>query len=283
MTAPPLSSEILAGLLDDAAVFPPGNLPIDQAVVAHLRHRRSAHAELVGPLVLSAGHLSTLAGLTVSEPLAVAVTVPLPEVAAAVAAVDRINGVDLRVLEVALPADTSADQVVRDLADVPGLPASVTVYVEVPRDARREAVLGALAGTGHRAKFRTGGVQAHLYPDEGELAGAVLAAVGAGVPFKATAGLHHALRNTDPVTGFEQHGFLNVLNATDAALAGAGEQDLAALLAERDPARVAARAHTLTPGTRTAFRAFGTCSIAEPITELAGLGLLPPDLCKDVL
>jgi hypothetical protein len=45
-------------LLDDAAVFPPGNLPLAEAVNAHHGHRRSAYAELVGPLVLPAAALA---------------------------------------------------------------------------------------------------------------------------------------------------------------------------------------------------------------------------------
>jgi hypothetical protein len=93
------------------------------------------------------------------------------------------------------------------------------------------------------------------------------------VPFKATAGLHHAVRNTDPETGFEQHGFLNLLLATDAARAGAEEAEVAAALADRDGTRVAARVRDLAPGVRESFRSFGTCSILEPVEELAALGL----------
>ena len=51
-----------------------------------------------------------------------------------------------------------------------------------------------------------------------------VACLSAGVAFKATAGLHHAVRNTDPATGFEQHGFLNLLAAVDAAHRGADDR-----------------------------------------------------------
>src|SRR5690606_5980846 len=119
-----------------------------------------------------------------------------------------------------------ADRLLAGL-DRAGFGEGVHVYVEVPRDERRPGIIAALAATRYRAKIRTGGVRAMLYPGEAEVARAVKAAVDAGVPFKATAGLHHAVRNTDPRTGFEQHGFLDLLLATDAALRGAGEDELA--------------------------------------------------------
>jgi hypothetical protein len=159
----------------------------------------------------------------------------------------------------------------------------VTVYVEVPRDERRPGLIASLADSPFLAKFRTGGVRAGLYPDERELARAVLLAVRAQVPFKATAGLHHAVRNTDPRTGFEQHGHLNLLAATGAALGGAGEEEVVAVLAERDATTVAGLVGALSPEVRSAFRSFGTCSLAEPVGELAALGLLDPDLTKDLL
>lgn len=305
-----MDSDLVAGLLDDAAVFPPGNLPLDQAVPAHLAHLRSPHARLVGPLVVAAKDLGALAavlgpaGGAAASPvraafdgvsaldgdpalgggfalggssalgggsaIGVAVTVPLPQLAGAVAEARAIPGVRLEAVEVVPTGSTRPDDLVAALADAAG----ATVFVEVPRDDRRDAVLSALAGTAHRAKFRTGGVRAELYPSVAELAGSVCAAVRAGVPFKATAGLHHALRNTDPVTGFDQHGFLNLLLATAAALDGATADDLAALLAERDGGRVAERVRGLDPAVRSAFLSFGTCSIDEPVQELVALGLL---------
>ncbi|GAA4818472.1 hypothetical protein ACFQ0K_09895 [Nocardioides caeni] len=237
-------------LLDDAAVFPPGNLPLAEAVVAHRRHREAWYADLVGPLVVPASALGTVGDLGGEAPLDVAVVVPDARAAAATLA-EAPDGVRVVALEVTAP-------------DIPGLqaalgePEGVTVYVELPRDEGRDAVIAELTGTSYRAKVRTGGVRADLYPDETELAATITALVAAGVPFKATAGLHHAARNTDPDTGFEQHGFLNLLAA---AVPGA---DAAALLAERDPRRLPLPDHSL-------FGSFGTCSIAEPVEELAAL------------
>lgn len=275
-------------LLDDAAIFPPGNLPLGQAIRAHLAHELGEHGRLVGPLVVGQADLPALAELTGDLPvgsLPLTVTVPSPDTAGL--ALDRaraIAAVRLVALEVAVPDGLAADAVVPALDAALGgsgrgdRPAdgSPTVYVEVPRDDRREPLFAALAATSYLAKLRTGGVRADLHPDEFELGAAVLTAVRSGVAFKATAGLHHAIRNTDPVTGFEQHGFLNLLAATDAALAGAGQDEVVGWLAERDGRRVAARVADVSPRVRGAFRSFGTCSVADPVAELAALGLLAP-------
>lgn len=267
---------------DDAAMFPPGNLPLAEAVIAHRRHRSSWYADLVGPLVVPAAALADLAG---AGPLDVAVVVPSP--ASIPTALVDIPGVRVVALEVALPDELAPGGVVPALDAALGEPGrgnsrsdeelsssqrefhrpageTPTVYVEIPRDDRRHTLIADLAGTPYLAKLRTGGMRADLYPDEAELAATVQALVAAGVPFKATAGLHHALRNSDPDTGFEQHGFLNLLAATDAANAA----DAATVLAVRD-----ARDLPELP-TTSLLRSVGTCSITEPIDELAALGLL---------
>ena len=139
----------------------------------------------------------------------------------------------------------------------------------MPRDERRTAVLDAIAAAGVRAKFRTGGIRADLYPSEAELAASIRAAVERDIAFKATAGLHHAIRNTDPHTGFEQHGFLNLL------LAAADPANAETLLAVRDRGEIAARVRDLDPAVRARFVSYGTCSVLDPVTDLIDLHLLP--------
>lgn len=268
MTAP-LIPPLFCGLLDDAAVFPPGSMPLAEAVPAHARHLAAPYRGIVGTLVLPA---SALPGLEIG-PVDVSVTLPdgpaaLPGVLAAMA----LSPARLAGLEIPVPPGMSVPAFFAALEVAPG-----PVLVEVPRDERRAETLATCAKTGHRAKFRTGGVRRELYPDEAELAAAILAAVRAEVPFKATAGLHHAVRDTDPVTGFEQHGYLNLLLATALAAGDAAEADVVAALAERDRMAVAQRVSTVAEEVRGRFLSFGTCDITEPLTELVELDLVAAD------
>ena len=276
--------------LDDAAAFPPGSLPLAEAVPAHLAHLESAQGPLVGPFVVAASALPSLGelvqGLT-ARSFAVAVTVPGPgAVRASLEAAARIPALDVRAVEVGVPAGVVAAEDVVPTLDLAlrgelGRTADgsrVTVFVELPRDQRRGALIDELAGTAYLAKLRTGGVRADLYPDAAELGSAIVALVRARVPFKATAGLHHAVRNTDAATGFEQHGFVNVLVAVAAALEGADASEASVVLADPDGAELATTLAAWPVGqaeqVRSVFRSIGTCSIDEPVSDLAALGLL---------
>jgi hypothetical protein len=267
-----------AGLLDDAAVFPPGNVPLADAVTAHYGHHRGAYADLTGPLVVPAASLPALSLLAeAGEVLGLSVTLPGEPgaVESAVAAAAGVDGAELVAVETPVAAGVEIGELLSVLDAT--LPEGVTGYVEVPRDGRGVGVLDALAGSRHRAKFRTGGVVPAAHPSEAELAGTLTGAVARGLSFKCTAGLHHAVRHTDGE--LEQHGFLNVLLATDAALRGAAAEDLVALLAERNAGVVAGQVAGLgadaLAAARGSFTSFGTCSVSEPRADLVRLGLLP--------
>ncbi|MFW5418399.1 hypothetical protein J0910_17460 [Nocardiopsis sp. CNT-189] len=283
MSAPAL----FAGLLDDAALFPPGDAPMARAVPAHRAHLAGPHAGHLGVFVVAASRLDELERALAAEdgggaPLALGVTVPdgPAGLEAALERAGRIEGARTAAVELAAgPGADPREAVGRAAAALAAtLPAGVAGYVEVPRGTDPRPLLEAVAERGRRAKLRTGGTTAGAFPDEAELAAAVHAAVAGGTPFKCTAGLHNAVRHTDPETGFEHHGFLNVLAATGAALRGASVPELAGVLAERDGGVLAAAARAeeaRAAAVRTAFTGFGTCSVTEPLADLAALGLLP--------
>lgn len=272
---------LVAGLFDDAAIFPPGNAPMPDAVRGHVRHRSSWYASAVGPFVCSAARfeefVTELKAVDVAVDLALTVPAGIAALPHEIGAVAGSGGrARLRAVEVPLgefdPAQ--AGHRLGPSADDLGFAA----YLEVPAARLDEGLATAVAAAGCRAKLRTGGTGAGAFPTEAHLAGALAAAVAAGLPFKCTAGLHHAVRHRDPETGFEHHGFLNVVLATCAALDGGGPAAAAAALADQDAAAVAARAAALDPDEVSAVRALfvslGTCSIDDPVRDLLALGLL---------
>ena len=278
-----------ARLVDDAAMFPPGNAELDTAVAAHLRRRAQPHADVVGPLVARDTDLPRLEGADVE--LAVVVTGGAGQVGAAPALCQR-RGMRLAALEVALrDPDELAGNARRLVAAVDAvrsdgaLHPDAPVYVELPNQPVSASWLAAadeVAAAGLRLKFRTGGLEPEAFPSAADLATRIQAALDRETPFKCTAGLRHAVRHTvaagsegfgEPV---DQHGFLNVLLATRAALDGAGPAEVEAVLERREAEALAdeARRSDLA-GARRWFTSFGSCSVDEPVSDLLALGLLP--------
>ncbi len=279
---------LLHHLVDDAAVFPPGNAPLREAVAGHGAHRAAWYGPCVGPLLVPAASVADLVRVL---DLRDAVAVP-GDVADALALVLVARpGADPGTTTTAL--DALRDEVRVRVVGVElgwqerwralGLD-DVTVALEVPRGHDHAVavadVRSALAqGWPVVAKFRTGPTPTWAWPDEAELA-SFLRLVAPGVPFRLTGGLHHAVRGRYAVAGIpeENHGVLNVLVATPAALARAGQDEVAALLAVRDATAladlVAAWPDDTAARVRAAFTAYGCCTVTDPVGELADLGLL---------
>lgn len=286
----------LRDLVDDAAIFPPGDLPVPEALVAHAAHRTSWYAPLVGPFVVDDRRLASLS-TDVDEPLNVSVVASGgagsvdPAVRAAHAASDvRTVAVEaaLRARDDLASAARRVSTVLALLADDGVLDDDVAVYVEIPlhesidTSPDWQAAADEIAAAGYRLKFRTGGADADAFPSPRTLATAIDAAIDREVPFKCTAGLHHAIAHRDPQTGFDHHGFLSVLIATRACLDGAGVDAAADLLRHTDASVVLAAVAEAGPdglaSARRWFRSLGSCSVTDPVDDLVALGLLtPPD------
>lgn len=275
MSTPPL----LRQLLDDAAVFPPGSATLPDALSSHREYRSSWYADLVGPLLVPASQLKTLSAMLDPDE-----TIGIGVIADGVALGDLFRpptppGLVIRQVEapVARRGEDPQPTLRRMLEllqrhDLAG-------FAEVPLAWGLLGALDTIAaaradGVDVSAKFRTGGLAAELFPTPVELAAVIRACIDRRLPFKLTAGLHNAIRHTDPETGFTHHGFVNVLAAVCLANSGAEVADVAAILASTQPLTLIESIRPFKPEPRPYWQGFGTCSITEPVADLQQLGLV---------
>lgn len=285
MTSPVLPP-LFDRLVDDAAVFPPGDMPLTDAVPAHHGHRRAWYASFVGPLLCPASRLPELRDLPGDgdEPLGVAIVVDTGT-AGVLEAVDDVahdSRIVLRGVEIPVRGEPLSDSARRlitalDVA-MGGSDDDEPAYVEVAHEPGWESAVDVIAEAGYRAKLRTGAPQPGAAPSDREVAEFVVACLDRAVAFKFTAGLHHAVRRLSD--GHHEHGFLNTLLAVADALDGGDVESVAATLAVDDADAIVSRVRAL-PDDRAAtlrrwYTSFGSCSVAEPLDELIGLGLVTP-------
>jgi hypothetical protein len=166
------------------------------------------------------------------------------------------------------------------------LPPSFTAYFEIPITAEMTALVKTISRVGARAKVRTGGITLEAFPRASALADFIAACQREAVPFKATAGLHHALRGKYQLT-YEpasqtgmMYGFLNVFISAALLYTGESEDTALAALEETDPSAfrfdddaIEWRDKRISAEQIMAFRSefaisFGSCSFREPVEEL---------------
>jgi hypothetical protein len=259
-------------------MFPPGNASVADAVAEHRRYKDEWYAEMVGPLLVADKHVTELVSHLGGQdsPLRVGL-IATGDPSLARLALDLINNEErLTLVSVDLPPHFGGDGAASKIAELRTLiTKDVTGFVEIPvSDAR--AWLDAIASSPFAAKFRTGGLTAEAFPTGDDLADKIVEARRRAVPFKCTAGLHHAIRHRAPDTGFEHHGFLNILAATAAAEDEQPSEVVARILSERDASNVLDLISKIGSSTRQAFLSFGCCGVSEPIDDLVDLNLLDP-------
>jgi hypothetical protein len=279
------------GLIDDAAIFPPGDAALPDALAVYAARAQEWYADLVASFVVTDVRVPEVraSASSATVPLSIVVSGGAGAIQGALGLAARA-GNPVAGLEIALrdPDDAvgAARRVVAacDAARSEGLLDDDTpVFVEIPPTGSITGWLTAadvVAENEFRLKFRTGGVEPHLFPSPDVLAHWIDAALDRETPFKCTAGLHHAVRHTgsegldEPV---DQHGFLNVLLATRQAFDGGTTADVVETLERRDADELAAAARDADlAGARRWFTSFGSCSVGQPLDDLIGLGLLYP-------
>jgi hypothetical protein len=317
---------LVTDLIDYAGLFPPAKLAMQPAVEAYARAKGGLHEWMLGRFICPASRLEefskTAAPLMpgthatsgyreyagISEPWRVSVLID-GDLGSALKAIETFNErhanedsgraiADAIELKAANPSeiDRFLDGLTEDLFPFVEFPAEVVNTGDV------RGYVAALAGLRAGAKIRTGGITAEAFPACGKVAEFIAACDGAGVPFKATAGLHHPIRAEYPLTYDAgapcgvMHGFLNVfvsaaavngderISAGDLNRCGVGRAT--EILEDRE----ASNFHFTEEGVRwnTVFvdttrlaaaregfaLSYGSCSFDEPVEDLRKLGLL---------
>ena len=169
-------------------------------------------------------------------------------------------------------------------------PSEFERYVEIPAEPDPAPLMEALSATGLFAKIRAGGMTAERFPTPAQMARFLVRARDAGVPMKATAGLHHARARRLPAhlrarqRQATMHGFVNLVLAATLLTAGKIDEELAEACLDDDRPeafKLSGRAGSwlngvvtyseLSHARRSLLRSVGSCSFDEPVAEIEAL------------
>jgi hypothetical protein len=280
---------LLSGVVDYAGIFPPAALSMADALRDYREAQSGPDAWMLGRFVVTASRLSELIALTKETEAPLHLSVIVADAASDLSAVAAARSASTSVLVDAIECKADTMQgVERIAATVPG----AEIYVEIdPAAGALHSWMAFLASRRLRAKIRTGGITATAFPTARIVVAFMDAALKAGVPFKATAGLHHAVRGPYRLTyapGADEavmYGYLNVLLAAASLRAGVAASVAEAILVETDASQLSFsstairwRGHHWSTAsleaTRTMLVGFGSCSISEPASEIRSLASL---------
>lgn len=294
---------LLGRLVDYAGIFPPASLGMAKAIENYAACRRARESWMLGRFIVPLARLkeleSALSDLpereTVDAPwrLSVLLGTDASFDAAHIHAfnarhVPTATSGGLRIESVECKAE-SVDQILKIAEQIP---ATLERYFELPLTAELPTLIAEVRKVGGRAKIRTGGETLAAFPSSGQIVFFLGVCAAAGIPFKATAGLHHPVRSVQHFTyaadspSGTMHGFLNVFLAAAFMHGRMNAKDGEALLAEEsaeafrfDADGISWRDKKLTSAAlRTARQSFcisfGSCSFTEPVADLQKLRLL---------
>ncbi len=286
---------LLRGLVDDAGLFPPAALPMRQALARHRADRIVGHPMHTGRLLCPVGALGDLgAHLGADERVEVGLVVADEWEAVGGGAADprvRVSHYEIRasgsdIGKAARYLRAAAAHAARGRRLFGRLPESAAalpppIYVEFDRGRRGLGNIAAIAGVpGLGARLSCGGVEEADFPSPDEVAAFIVACFDHGVPFRIGSGPHHAVRHTDPLSGFVHLGYLNLLAAAAVAARGGGPNKARKELLATDPERLLGRIGGLDEATavriRELFVGYGSRSTRDPVVDAERLGLLDP-------
>jgi hypothetical protein len=282
---------LLGRILEYAGLFPPAGLEMENALRNYQSYAQTDEFWLLGGFVLPANRLGEFAvalekvwGTEQERPWTLKV-VCAGETADDLRAIEEFQ--QGAVFIGSLEAKAADARAAREALE--RLPAARSRYVEFPPE-RASEVLPVLAEYGARAMIRRGGLTAETVPPVEVVARFLLACARERVAWKATAGLHHAVRGMRELAPggprVAMHGFVNLFLAGALAFFAADERALVKTLKEEDSAAFkledevirwhdnALIGDQIEKARSELAIGFGSCSFEEPVADLKAMGWL---------
>lgn len=289
----------LNGIIDYAGLFPPAHLGMDDAVREFARYANGDDRDLLGRFILPASKLPDFAAAARNSAndqrdrwhLSTLVSAGKDADIEEIAQFNRTQadgepGILVDAIEMPVTNSLEIDWAVRSFGK------DFAIFLEPTSVEDSAPLLALIAKSGANAKLRTGGVMASAIPSATTVMQFIDTCAALSLPFKATAGLHHALRGDYALT-YERSapqgtmfGYLNIFLVAAFHRAGLPESALLDLLEEHDASAItfdeagacwrgnlADQSHL--SGARKALAvSFGSCSFTEPVDEARSMNLI---------
>lgn len=285
---------LLHGAIDYAGLFPPAALDMVSATLNYSQYRQDPDAWALGRFIVPVARLREFeqeAERLVGEGIWKISALGGPHISLEQKIISEFNARHAgRCVIETLEIKAATVEEIHSAASL--ITAPLHVFIEIPISDDPLPLLRALRENKLRAKVRTGGITPEAFPRSDHLARFISSCSSVGVPFKATAGLHHPLRGSyrltyAPASGrTTMFGFLNVLMAAALARQGAPIDTLIDVLEEDsldafrfEDTGAAWRSHRFNNDVIRDMRdegmlSFGSCSFREPIDELREIKLI---------
>jgi hypothetical protein len=299
----PVLRQFLTGFIDYAGLFPPAELSMAEAVRSYAEYRKGPDNEFLGRFVVPASRLDEFSREAVqflergdgSVPWCLSVLVDGDASAVRRTMMEftanhmKGSGAGYAMADA---VEVKAEDEIRIKAIAQTFSSPIRVFFEIGSNGRLEQSLELVARNGGAAKIRTGGTNPEAFPESGSVVEFISACNRLGIPFKATAGLHHVICGTYPLTyesdgaSNPMFGYLNLFLAAAFIRKGMTDRDARYVLEEDSidefhihDVGVSWRGHDLNRDelrvTRSQlFLSFGSCSFQEPVDEARALDLI---------
>jgi len=304
----------MRGIIDYAGLYPPASLSLEEAITNFVRYQDDPEKWMLARFIIPARRFPELSHLA-ERVFPSGRRLSFSALGRGGSDLDEFLGnIDLDLVdindfrnahvsqalvtmfEVVVPENVllnqiSSDDLIASVSDVL-LVDDLTPFYEAPFGEKWESCAEVLIKSIQKLedvgfKLRTGGVEAYMFPAPEQVAWAIAAARDAGVPMKATAGLHHPVRHYNKSVNTKMHGFLNVFCAAVLAHArGLSQMEVQSIIEDEEPSsfkfdetglswrHLSATNHQIAEARQNGLISFGSCSFDEPREDLRALGLL---------